>query len=82
MILGNRSLIFLDSSRLVPLSSPSSEGVSRLPSPLYRTNLSERNSIGSMDWPPIGSVLSPGRGNVWQDREEDIEVSNIPPGPL
>jgi len=36
-----------------------------------------------MDWPPIGSALSPGRGDVRQDREEDVgfEVSNIPPGP-
>jgi hypothetical protein len=33
-----------------------------------------------MDWPPIGSALSPGSGNVRQDREEDVgfEVSNIP----
>jgi hypothetical protein len=37
-----------------------------------------------MDWPPIGSVLFPGRGNVRWDREEDIgfQVSNIPPAPL
>lgn len=77
MILGDRSLIFIDLGHLVPLSS-------RPPSPLYRTFLSKRNSPGSMDWPPIGSVLFPGRGNVRRDREEDIgfQVSNIPPGPL
>jgi hypothetical protein len=84
VILGDRSLIFLDLGHLVLLSSPSLEGVSRPPSPLYRTFLSERNSPGSMDWPPIGSVLFPGRGNVRRDREGDIgfQVSNIPPGPL
>ncbi|KAI0264535.1 hypothetical protein BGY98DRAFT_611740 [Russula aff. rugulosa BPL654] len=57
---------------LPPPSSPSSAGVSRLLSPIYRTFLSERNSLGSMDWPPIGSALSPGSGNVRQDREEDV----------
>jgi hypothetical protein len=36
-----------------------------------------------MDWPPIGSALSPGCGDVRQGREEDIglQVSNIPHGP-
>jgi hypothetical protein len=79
MVLGDRSLIFLDLGHLVPLSSPSLGGVSRLLSPLYRTFPSERNSPGSMDWPPIGSVLYPRRGNVRRDREEDIgfQVSNI-----
>ena len=83
MILGDRSLIFLDLGHPVLLPSPSLEGVC-LPSPLYRTFLSKRNSPGSMDWPPIGSVLFPGCGNVRQGREEDIglQVSNIPPGPL
>ena len=78
-ILGDRSLIFLDLDHLVLLPSPSLEGVSHLPSSPYRTFLSERNSPGSMDWPPIGSVLFPVRGNVRRDREGDIglQVSNI-----
>jgi hypothetical protein len=81
MILDDRSLIFVDLGHLVLLPSPSLEGVSSPPSPLYRKFLSERNSLGSMDWPPIGSVLFPGCGNVRQGREEDIgfQVSNIPP---
>jgi hypothetical protein len=81
-MLRDRSIIFLDLGHLVPLSSPSLEGVSCPPSALHRRFLSERNSLGSMDWPPIGSALFPGRGNVRQDHEEDTEVSDFPPGPL
>ena len=76
MIPGDTSLIILDLDHLLPPSSPSLEGVSRLLSRRYRTSLSERNSLGSMDWPPIGSVLFPGSGDVRQGREEDVfEVS-------
>ena len=75
---GDRSLTFLDLSHHLPPPSPSSEENSRLLSPLCRIFLSERNGPGSMDWPPIGSALSPGRGDVRRDREEDVgfQVSN------
>lgn len=79
MILGDGSLTVSDFGHPLPLSSPSPEGVPRLPSPLYRTFLSERNSIDSMDWPPIESVLFPRRGNVRQDHKEGVgfKVSDI-----
>ena len=77
---GDRSFTFLDLSHHLPPPSPSSEENSRLLSPLCRMYLSERNGPGSMDWPPIGSALSPGRRNVRQDCEEDVDfqVSNGP----
>ncbi len=82
MILSDGSLSFPDLGHF--MSSPSLEGVSRPPSLLYRTFLSERNGFDPMDWPPIGSSPSPGSGGVRQDRDEDIgfRVSDIPPVPL
>ena len=78
----NESLKHLDIRHLIP--SPRSEDRSFPPSQLPRAFSSEGNSADSMDWPPIGSMLYPGRGNVRQGCEGDIgfQVSNILPAPL
>jgi hypothetical protein len=36
--------------------------------------MSERNSFGSVDWPPIGSSLLPAGVNVRQEDEIGVEV--------
>jgi hypothetical protein len=61
----NGSLKHPDLYRLLP--SPLSEDFSLSPFLLPRTFLSERNSLGSMDWPPIGSSLLPADGNARHD---------------
>ncbi len=72
----NGSLKNLD---LCHLPSPLSE-VFSLPSfHLPRTFLSERNSLGSVDWPPIGPSLLPEDGNAPQDDNIGVTVSDVPP---
>jgi len=60
-----QSFKYPDLSRLLP--STLSEDFSLPPFFLPRTFLSERNGLGSMGWPPIGSSLLPPDGNARQD---------------
>jgi hypothetical protein len=70
-----RSLMCPDLDRLLP--SPLSEGLSLLPPSFQsRTFLSERNSFGSVDWPPIVSSLLPGRR---RDNDIGVQVSDVTP---
>ena len=43
------------------------------------TFLSERNSIGSVDWPPIESTPFRVRRNVRRDDGTGVQVSDVPP---
>jgi hypothetical protein len=63
------------------LSPPRSEDFSLPPFILPRTFLSERNSLGSVDWPPIGSSLLPEDENARQDDNINLRspVSDVPP---
>jgi hypothetical protein len=72
----NESLKSLDLCRLPP---PLSEVFPLPPFHLPRTFLSERNSLGSVDWPPIGSSLLPEDGNAPQDDNIGLTVSDVPP---
>jgi hypothetical protein len=53
-----------------------------LPSLVSRTLFPEKayeDSVGSVDWPPIGSTLYPLCGNVRHDEGIDFQVSDAPP---
>lgn len=39
--------------------------------------LSERNGVGSVDWPPIESALLPDGGNAGQDNDIGVQVSSV-----
>jgi hypothetical protein len=43
-----------------------------------RSFLSERDSFGSMDWPPIGSSLLPTEGNARRDKNKVLERRKSP----
>jgi hypothetical protein len=67
-----------------PDPSPSqSEDFSLPPFILPGSFLSEGNSFGSVDWPPIGSSLLPEHGNARQDGNTSLRspVSDVPPRP-
>ena len=68
-----------DSFHLLP--PPQSEDFSLPPFPLPRTFMSERNSLGSVDWPPIGSSLLPKDGDSQKDDNTSLRspVSDVPP---
>jgi chromosome segregation ATPase len=67
----------------VPLRGVVDPSKTRPPS-LLRAFLSKGSSLGSVDWPPIGSSLLPAGTNVRLDDDSDIgvQVSDAPPRPL
>src|SRR5579863_2090304 len=78
----NKRLIRSDLLLTRPLPPPPpllSEPFSPPPSILPRTLSSERNGVGSVDWPPTGSSLVPEGGNVGQHDGVSVQVSNVTP---
>ena len=71
--------------RFVPFSASSAiRGLLAFPIFPFQTFFSEKNSFGSVDWPPIELSLLPKHGNTQKDNNISLRslVSDVPPRPL
>ena len=74
-LIRNKQLACSDLLSAPPL--PPRHSLSEPPSVLPQTFSSERNGVGSVDWPPAGSTLFPEGEKVGQDDGAGVQVSNI-----